>query len=133
MVMEPDVVEKVLEDHGKMLNKHESLIESLRETTTKLLISQAEVNIKLANIEAGNSDIKRELSESKLIYKDMLRQSQSNNELLNKLIDKDINKDNIQLEEKISKYTNLKDLVKQFVITGGGLLTALWVGDKVIK
>jgi len=79
--LENDVVEKVLEDHERILNKHDQQIEKLQENQTKILITQAEMSMKLSSIDAGQSDIKKSITEN------ALEQRKFESDLINKLVD----------------------------------------------
>ena len=79
--LENDVVEKVLEDHERILNKHDQQIEKLQENQTKILITQAEMSMKLSSIDAGQSDIKKSITEN------ALEQRKFESDLITKLVD----------------------------------------------
>lgn len=79
MSIENDAIEILLDQHGKQFERQDLRITKLEETTTKLLISNGEINVKLSNIENGQLKIEKRLLEN----------SNNQKELINKLIEKD--------------------------------------------
>lgn len=75
--IEPQVVEQILDQHGKKFEKQDARISKLEETTTKILITQAEMSVKLSNIEISNNEIKKILRDN----------ADEQNQLINKIID----------------------------------------------
>ena len=105
-----DTVDVILDQHGKQLDKFDTRITDLEKVTTKILISQGEMNIKLSNIENGQLKIEKHLLESNN------NQQNFQKELIEKIIDNDA-------KIIVSKTEGKSKIYVQLIILLGGIIT----------
>ena len=119
MALDSDTVEVILEQHGKQIEKCDSRLTELERTTTKVLISQGEISVKIGNIENGILKMEnRSLEDAnnlKCFQKELM---ENQKDLIERLIEKDT-------KISVSKDENKSKVRTQTIITLGAILTAL--------
>lgn len=121
MPIDTDVAQR-FNEHEKVLDKHSEEIDKIKEVQTKILVSQAEMNVKLSSIEASQYDIKKSITENSLAQRDFEK------ELINKLIDNDNNRD--QRLNETNKFTLQK--YSDLAIKAVGILGIIYGAKEII-
>lgn len=121
MPIDADVTQR-FNEHEKVLDKHSEEIDKIKEVQTKILVSQAEMNVKLSSIEASQYDIKKSITENSLAQRDFEK------ELINKLIDNDNNRD--QRLNETNKFTLQK--YSDLAIKAVGILGIIYGAKEII-
>lgn len=125
----------------EILNGHDEVLKEHNERLHNLEIEFAKTNTTLDYLKESHDELKQDFKslENVVISNNNTMLGSINNisTILiakeNNQVQKDITKDNIQSQEKINKFTNLNNLIKQILITGGTVLCALLAGDMLLK
>jgi hypothetical protein len=117
--LEPDTIEVILDQHEKELEKQDTRISKLEETTTKILVTQAEMSVKLSNIEVGQIKIEKSINENMNEQK----------HLINKMID--ISTEGNKEDKNIIKNTQIK--LWELIFKGLAILGVLLGAGNILK
>ena len=112
MTIDNETVEILLGQHEKKFEKIDDRVAKLEDTTTKILINNAEMSVKLSNIQTSNEEIKKNIIENSISQQNFQK------ELIGKLLEKETNIETTKIEGKSKIRT-------QTIITVGAIITAL--------
>lgn len=115
-----DEIKNKIGEHNEMLKDHDERIRSLE-------INSARTEEILSNLEKNQEKLSQDIQELKNTTLN------TNNAVLSSINQLIITRENNSTQQNISKYTNLTEVIKQVILTGGTVLLALWGGSHLIK
>jgi len=112
VAIDNETVEILLGQHEKKFEKIDDRVTKLEDTTTKILINNAEMSVKLSNIQTSNEEIKKNIIENSISQQNFQK------ELIEKMLDNNTKVETTKIEGK-SKFRT------QTIITIGAVITTL--------
>jgi len=119
MAIDNDSIEILLNQHGKQIDKCDLRITELERTTNKILIQNAEMSVKLSNIESNQVDTKKSILENSIALQNFQKELIDNQkDLFEKVLD---NNNKMAITKEIGK----NKICKQTIVTIGSIICAL--------